>query len=201
MLRPTRVDLVLWVLLGLLVLVVSGPGRGVDAHAYTGLPAMLEYGHLPVARHFDFPVGDGDAAGFHCAQRFGENLHLGEDWNGDDGADLGAAVTTIARGEVTFAAHAGAPWGNVVRVVHHVRRGGRSSFVESIYAHLDTIDVALGDRLDRATRVGTIGDADGRYDPHLHLEVRRVPDLPLGPGYSSRNRAWLDPTAFILDHR
>ncbi|MEO0605698.1 MAG: M23 family metallopeptidase [Myxococcota bacterium] len=197
---PTPLDLALWGGLGLLLAVLLGTSTPVDART-APLAAMLKYRHLPVAQHFDFPVGGPDAAGYHCAQEFGENLHLGEDWNSNTGDDLGEPVTTIARGEVTYAAHAGPPWGNVVRVVHHVRRQGRSSFVESVYAHLDRIDVEAGASLDRGARVGTIGDADGRYGPHLHLEVRRAPDLPLGPGYSSRNRAWLDPTAFILDHR
>ncbi|MEM6928914.1 MAG: M23 family metallopeptidase [Myxococcota bacterium] len=199
--RPTPLDVTLWVVLGLLLALLLGTSNPVDARTATGLAAVLKYGHLPVSQHFDFPVGGPDAAGYHCAQEFGENLHLGEDWNSNAGDDLGEPVTTIARGEVTYAAHAGAPWGNVVRVVHHVRRQGRSSFVESVYAHLDVIEVEVGEALERGARVGTIGDADGRYGPHLHLEVRRAPDLPLGPGYSSRNRAWLDPTAFILDHR
>ena len=73
--------------------------------------------------------------------------------------------------------------------------------MESLYAHLDTIGVAVGRAVERGEPVGTIGDADGHYAPHLHLEVRREPDLPLGPGYSSRNRAWLDPSAFILESR
>ncbi|MEN0067695.1 MAG: M23 family metallopeptidase [Myxococcota bacterium] len=200
-LRLTRIDGVLWGVFALLLLWVAGFRLPAWAESH-GL-AHHRYRELPVAQHFDFPVGGPNAEGFHRAQRFGENLHLGEDWNreGDDEADRGAPVKAIATGRVTYAGHAGPEWGHVVRIVHHLRRHGRSSFVESVYAHLDRVDVKAGQSIERGGPVGTIGDADGRYGPHLHLEIRREPDLPLGPGYSSRNRAWLDPTAFILDHR
>lgn len=198
--RPTRVDVALWAALLALTVAVGSPWRAIEAEAH-GLALSARYGHLPLAERFDFPVGGPDAEGYHCAQDFGENLHLGEDWNIDEGEDLGEPVTAIGPGVVTFAAHAEAPWGNVVRVVHRVRAGGVESFVESLYAHLDTVEVEVGEVVGRGAPIGTIGDADGRYGPHLHLEVRREPDLPLGPGYSSQNRAWLDPSAFIRDSR
>ena len=198
---PTAIDVLLCLALVALTAVVFGP-RALEARAdaFTD-DAKIRYGHLPVAERFDFPVGAPDGQGYHRAQDFGENLHLGEDWNRDEGDDLGDPVAAIAKGVVTDARHAGAPWGNVVRVVHHVRRQGRASFVESLYAHLDRIEVEVGQSVQRGQRVGTIGDADGHYGPHLHLELRREPDLPLGPGYSSRNQAWLEPSAFILDNR
>jgi len=203
----TRLDLVLWGWFAALLALLCVP-RALEARELAAEARIAaRYGDLPVAKRFDFPVGGPDAAGYHRAQRFGENLHLGEDWNRDgrDDLDYGDPVTSIAEGRVTFATHAGAPWGNVVRVVHRVvhrvQRGGRASYVESLYAHLASIEVAVGDRVALGQRLGTIGDADGRWGPHLHLEVRRAPDLPLGPGYSSRSGAWLEPTAFILAHR
>ena len=124
-------------------------------------------------------------------------------WNGEGGgaSDRGDPVYAIAVGQVTFAADAGKGWGQVVRVVHHVRDNGRSAFVESVYAHLDTMTVEVGDAVARGDRVGTIGDADGVYIPHLHFEIRRRPDLPIGPGYSPDHSQYLDPTAFIEAHR
>jgi murein DD-endopeptidase MepM/ murein hydrolase activator NlpD len=164
---------------------------------------IVRYGHLPVAPAFDYPVGPPDAEGYYNAQGFGDNFHLGDDWNGIGGgsSDLGDPVYNVAVGEVTFAGHAGAGWGNVVRVVHHVRHNRTSAFVESVYAHLDTITVEEGQALLRGDRVGTIGDADGAYVPHLHFEIRRMPDLALGPGYSPDTSHHLDPTAFIRAHR
>lgn len=189
----------------LAVLVLLG-GLAAGAHwaSATGAdPAVARYGHLEPSLRFDFPVGPPDAEGYYDAQGFGENFHLGEDWNGEGGGntDLGDPVHAIAHGEVTFAEDAGKGWGNVVRIVHHVRRQGRSDFVESLYAHLDTIEVEVGDLVSRGQIVGAIGDAGGTYVPHLHFEIRRTPDLPIGPGYSPDNSQWLDPSAFIEEHR
>ena len=83
----------------------------------------------------------------------------------------------------------------------HVRRGGRSFFVESVYAHLDTLDVSQGESVERGTLVGTIGDADGTWIAHLHFEMRRSPGLPLGPGYGADSGHHMEPSAFLLAHR
>jgi len=166
-------------------------------------PAAARYGHLPIATVFGSPVGFPDGSGYYDAQDFGKNYHLGEDWNGVRGGatDKGDPVASMAAGLVTYADDAGPGWGHVVRVVHHVRRGGESHFVESLYAHLDRIDVAEGDTVSAGDALGTIGDAHGRYSPHLHLEVRRQPDLPLGPGYSADQTMHLDPSQFITEMR
>jgi murein DD-endopeptidase MepM/ murein hydrolase activator NlpD len=149
----------------------------------------------PIDIACDFPVGP---RGYYDAQHFGENDHLGEDWNGVGGgdSDLGDPVRAIADGEVSFAADVGGGWGNVVRVIH--RASGAT--LESLYAHLDAIEVRVGDRLRRGERLGTIGTAHGRYPAHLHLELRDR-ELPLGHGYGTDRRGYLDPSAFIRAHR
>jgi murein DD-endopeptidase MepM/ murein hydrolase activator NlpD len=151
---------------------------------------------------FDFPVGPPDAVGYYNAQPFGDNDHLGDDWNGIGGgnSDLGDPVASIADGIVTDATDHGGDWGKVVRVAHFY--GDRpGSQVESLYAHLDTIEVALGDHVARGQRLGTIGTAGGAYLAHLHLELRDRPGLPLGPGYGQGLLGYLDPTQFIRQHR
>ncbi|MBX2798219.1 MAG: M23 family metallopeptidase [Myxococcales bacterium] len=162
-----------------------------------------KYGYLETAHRFDFPVGAPDGEGYYDAQPFGENFHLGEDWNGLGGGatDKGDPVYAVGKGVVTYVDEAGKGWGKVVRIVHHVRHNGRSDFVESLYAHLDSFEVAVGDPVTRGQVVGSIGDADGIYVPHLHFEIRRTPDLPIGPGYSPDDSQWLDPSAFIRAHR
>lgn len=157
----------------------------------------------PRAGTFGFPVGDGSATGYYNAQPFGENAHLGDDWNGNGGGDtdLGDPVLAIADGVVTSADDHGGGWGNVVRLVHDVGPGGAPVHVESLYAHLDSMDVSAGAVVRRGHRIGTIGDAGGRYPAHLHLEVRDRVGLPLGRGYGSETRGYLDPTAFILARR
>ena len=130
----------------------------------------------PACNGFDFPVGAPDGIGYYDAQAFGENDHLGNDWNGNGGgdSDLGDPVYAVADGVVIDANDHGEGWGNVVRVVHPC-----AGELESLYAHLDTMNVAVGTLVSRGDRIGTIGNARGRYRAHLHFELRER-SLPLG---------------------
>jgi murein DD-endopeptidase MepM/ murein hydrolase activator NlpD len=158
---------------------------------------------------FDFPVGAPDAEGYRDSQPFGDADHLGEDWNGVGGgdSDLGDPVTAIGDGVVADASDHAGGWGNVVRIIHLCSAGGRDADdpppVESLYAHLDTIDVAPGQIVRRGDRLGTIGTAHGMYLAHLHLELRARPGLPLGGGYAQgeAREGHLDPSAYISTHR
>jgi murein DD-endopeptidase MepM/ murein hydrolase activator NlpD len=159
---------------------------------------------LALADGFDFPVGYGDARGYYDAQPFGgDRAHLGNDWNGVRGgdSDLGDPVLAVAGGRVVDASDYEGGWGNVVRVVHRVREAdGRERVIESLYAHLERIDVRLGQFVERGEPIGTIGTAGGVYRAHLHLEIRTVPGRPLGLGYGPPD-AQVDPTAYIRARR
>jgi murein DD-endopeptidase MepM/ murein hydrolase activator NlpD len=149
----------------------------------------------PACEGFDFPVGAPDATGYYDAQPFGENAHLGSDWNGLGGndSDLGDPVYAASSGIVIETVDYGGGWGNVVRIEHPCG-------VESLYAHLDVIGVDPGMRVRRGQQIGTIGTAHGHYRAHLHFELREH-HLPLGEGYSQFHNGWLDPTAYIRSHR
>ena len=149
---------------------------------------------------FDFPVGKPDANGYYNAQKFKENYHLGEDWNGVNGgnSDLGDPIYTIANGYVSFAEDIKGGWGNVIRIVHYVDEKEK---VESLYAHCDTITVKKGDYVSKGTRIGTIGDNDGGYLAHLHLELRSIVGLAIGGGYSKSTDGYINPTEYIKNNR
>lgn len=152
---------------------------------------------------FDFPVGPPDAKGYYNAQKFTKNNHLGDDWNGRGGGntDLGDPVYAVANGIVVFAEDWGGGWGNVIRVWHNLGTMESPDLVESLYAHLDTIAINMGDTLFRGQEIGTIGDAHGNYYAHLHLEIRDSIDLPIGGGYDEDTLGWRNPTVFINNHR
>ena len=152
------------------------------------------------ATGFDFPVGIPNAKNYYNAQKFGENNHLGDDWNGTGGgnSDLGDPVYSVANGYVTKAYDEGGGWGNVVRVIHKIDNG---EFVESLYAHLDTMLVQANSGIMKGEKLGTIGTANGAYLAHLHLEIREKPELPLGGGYSADSTGYLNPTKFINGNR
>jgi murein DD-endopeptidase MepM/ murein hydrolase activator NlpD len=192
-----------WLALGCLI-AVSGA-------AWAGLSGLDDGEHrcerwrerCPPAGSFAFPVGGGTARGYYDAQPFGQNFHLGEDWNGVGGgdSDLGDPVVAIAAGVVRSTGDHGGGWGSVVRVVHDIGGPGAPRYIESLYAHLASIEVAAGDVVTRGQRIGTIGNAGGRYPAHLHLELRDRVDLPLGRGYGADTSGYLDPTPFIAARR
>jgi murein DD-endopeptidase MepM/ murein hydrolase activator NlpD len=100
------------------------------------------------------PVGDGFGPR-------GDRFHAGIDLIAPAGTDVIAA----APGLVTWAGERTGGWGKLVTVAH-----GRG--VRTMYAHLSTIDVKVGEWISGGTvlgRVGATGDATG---PHLHFEVR-----------------------------
>ncbi|MEM6346452.1 MAG: M23 family metallopeptidase [Bacteroidota bacterium] len=156
---------------------------------------------IPLADGFDFPVGPPNARKYYNAQPFGRNLHLGDDWNGVGGGntDLGDPVYSVAHGLVVEAEDFGGGWGKVLRIVHQLDSAGPK--VESLYAHLDSMLLGVGDFVERGDQIGTIGNADGAYWAHLHLEIRSEVGLPLGGGYSQNTEGYLDPTAYINGHR
>ena len=157
-------------------------------------------------RAFAYPVGERDYVtekndwqdDWYNAQDFGENRHLGEDWNKTTGGDTdcGEPVYSTADGVIVTAHDAGPGWGNVVVVEHRATNGTK---LRSLYGHLQSITKSSGE-VQRREQIGTIGNADGRYKCHLHFELRWN-ECPLwdevGPGYADSRHGWIDPSEFI----
>lgn len=172
---------------------------------FNELKQVFNANPLAITDGFDYPVGAPDGKGYYNAQKFQENYHLGEDWNGTGGGntDLGDPVYAAANGYVVFSAPHTAGWGNVVRIVHCTFPGNEKRkpvYLETLYAHLDTILVASGDIVSRGQQIGTIGSSNGKYYAHLHFELRYNIMMLIGAGYGSR-RGYLDPSRFINSHR
>lgn len=152
------------------------------------------------ANSFDYPVGKPNAKGYYNAQAFGKNAHLGDDWNAVTGgnSDLGHPIFATANGYVNFAKDIKGGWGKVIRVWHQMADG---KIVESLYAHCNEILVKEGAFIKKGQKIATIGNADGLYYAHLHFEIREDIALPVGAGYSSETKGYLDPTKFVKEHR
>ncbi|MBG6132110.1 hypothetical protein IWQ47_004001 [Aquimarina sp. EL_43] len=148
-----------------------------------------------IASDFDYPIGKPNAEGYYNAQKFRENNHLGDDWNGIGGGntDLGDPIYAIANGYVTFAKDIKGGWGNVIRVIHRYK----GKYYESVYAHCDSILVKEGDFVKKGALIATIGNANGIYLAHLHLEIRDDIFMEIGGGYANDRSGYLDPTKFI----
>lgn len=163
-----------------------------------------------VATSFAYPVGKKESITeekdskdlWYNAQDFGENNHLGEDWNANSGGDTdcGEAVYAAANGEITYAKDAGAGWGNVVLITHTLPDGSK---VQTLYGHLDKIIRSKG-IVKKREKIGTIGNANGKYLCHLHFELRDESCLlwdKVFIGYSPIRKGWLDPSKFIDNNR
>ncbi len=80
--------------------------------------------------------------------------------------DLGDQVVSAAPGVVTTAE----PNGHErLRAVRRVEHGNGEN---TLYAHLTTVLVKVGQRLDQGTLLGTVGETGNATGPHLHFEER-----------------------------
>ena len=133
---------------------------------------------------FDYPVGKPNANGYYNAQVFGSNSHLGDDWNGKSGgnSDLGDPIYSIGNGFVSEVKDYGGGWGKVIRIIHAIEKADSLYIVESLYAHCDTIITAENEFIKRGTKIATIGNCDGIYNAHLHLEIRTEIEKKIGSG-------------------
>ena len=82
----------------------------------------------------------------------------------DYGAPVGTPVRTVGSGLVDFAGWRNG-YGNVVEIQHD---GDRST----LYAHLSSIDVRQGERVEQGARIGAVGATGWATGPHLHFEFR-----------------------------
>ncbi|MCX6874157.1 MAG: M23 family metallopeptidase [Verrucomicrobia bacterium] len=165
-------------------------------------PSAWQRAQIPQAARFDPPLGS-DHGGFtYNAQGFWEmndgrgGRHLGDDLNGIGGmnTDQGDPVFATADGLVVYAGEPSPGWGKVVVLAH---RTAESTVLQSMYAHLERIEVVPGALVARGSRLGTVGTAHGNYPAHLHFEMRASDALSIGAGYAMQQLDRLDPSATV----
>ena len=167
------------------------------------IASPLELESIPMASHFDFPLGNENGAMAYNALHFTENKHLGDDLNGIGGenSDLGDPIYAIADGRVLLARDGGLGWGNVVILLHAYLQNGQRKYAQSYYGHVQDMLVHPGETVKRGQQIATVGTANGRYFAHLHFEMREFLTPFTGPGYRQDTRGWINPTKFIETHR
>lgn len=172
---------------------------------------------IPVGACFDYqPYGSLFA--------YTNEIHLGDDLNLKGVNDFGAPVYAIANALVyDFGWTSG--WGNylILQITAKPDKpfilpdGEKTSQIYVLYGHLNEIKVIKDDGtvieqsklVKKSTyvkigwQVGTVGDGNGNYSPHLHFEIRINSYNQLGPGYWPVNdyatylKYWVDPIEFI----
>ena len=111
-----------------------------------------------------------------------EAYHTGADLNyGKPYEDRGMSVYACASGVVTFAARMGI-WGNLIVIKHDPLFMPGGAVMYSRYAHVQNMRVQVGQRLSRGQRICEIGDAFGRFVPHLHFDLSPTSLLETRPG-------------------
>lgn len=134
--------------------------------------------------------------------------HLGEDVL----ADPGTAVHCIGDGEVVWSeVRRGSPdhrnWGGIVIVGHTHAKTGEQFY--SLYGHLTTLKVAVGDTLQAGDEVGVVAGGHTPENgwwahPHLHFAIYDGPWMgQILPGWSrvferrTKMRWWQVPGRFM----
>lgn len=161
---------------------------------------------VPVAARLDPATGTENGAFSYNAQPFWskndqqEDRHAGDDLNGIGGknTDLGDPVFAIGDGLVVFAGQAESKWGNVVIIAH---KDGEGKPLQTMYAHLDKVEVERDALVPRGAKIGTIGTADGQHPAHLHLELRAGDVVDTGSGYAKQQGDLLNPSETIGKRR
>jgi len=95
-------------------------------------------------------------------------------------------------------------WGRVaiIRHAYRYKATGKIKYVDSLYGHLRTFMVKVGDKVKRGQQIGKMGNNRGMYPAHLHFEIRH--NLSIGMQRESVSKSltnWADPTYFIKTHR
>lgn len=90
-----------------------------------------------------------------------KRFHRGIDFR----ASQGTPVFSAGAGEVLEAGPKG-KYGNCIIIVH-------DEIYQTLYAHLESIDVKAGDYLTAGQVIGTVGSTGMSTGPHLHYEVIR----------------------------
>ena len=120
----------------------------------TGLRSSPPHSPLTLTWPLPFPVGDGFGPR-------GDRFHAGIDILSPHGVPVAAARS----GRVVYAGWREGGWGIEVTIAH-------GNGVRTIYAHLSTTAVSLGDRVAAGAMIGRVGSTGDATGPHLHFEVR-----------------------------
>ncbi len=205
-------------------IVTTTPDTGSGGSTDSGSDRPSVVNGVPVADGYDSPIGTatqrkGDRiwpSGWLDASPFGrlyfigtpsEAYHTGADLNwGSPYADKGLPAYSSANGVVVFAGNIRV-WGNVIVIRHDPLYVPTGQVLYSRYGHVQNMLVKAGDRVTRGQQVAEIGDAFGRFVPHLHFDLSptsilatRPSDWP-GTNQSALLRNYIDPLAWIRSHR
>ena len=151
-------------------------------HFYFSRPIPVDQVNWPLA---DYKYGD-----FYPGR---DIVHTGVDID----APTGTEVMAAAPGKVIWAGYGFSlgnedpedPYGKAVAIKHDFGYQGKQ--MTTVYAHLDRVDVMVGQEVKMGDVLGIVGTTGATSGPHLHFEVRLEDTQRY---YSTRNpELWLAP--------
>lgn len=91
----------------------------------------------------------------------------------DFGAKIGSPIIAAAGGTVVVAKGNGAyngGFGNFIVISH-------GNGIQTLYAHLSKVDVAVGDSVDQGDHIGSMGSTGKSTGSHLHFEIHGTDEV------------------------
>ncbi|MDI5791069.1 M23 family metallopeptidase [Bacillus licheniformis] len=68
-----------------------------------------------------------------------------------------------------YNAHYSSSYGNVVFITHNIN----GQTYQTVYAHMSSIKVQTGQRVEQGQVIGTMGNTGQSYGQHLHFEIHK----------------------------
>ena len=123
---------------------------------------------MAIGELFTWPLRPGT---YRFTSGYGMRIHpIDGNWHMHTGVDLAASTGTpvlAARaGRVQYLERNSAQYGNFVIIDH-------GDGFQSLYAHLNTITVSVGNRVGTSQQIGTVGNTGRSTGPHLHFSIMR----------------------------
>lgn len=115
-----------------------------------------------------YPIGGG-----YISSQYGENRGGKPHLALDIAASTGTPVYASNNGTIIQAADLGDGYGNCIRIAH-------SNGVQTIYGHLSSMNVSVGQAVQKGQRIGGVGSTGWSTGSHLHYEVH-VNGVPVNP--------------------
>jgi murein DD-endopeptidase MepM/ murein hydrolase activator NlpD len=163
-----------------------------------------------VADAFDYPVGEQNdknktrspdgkgykptpsnpnpVPGYHFLDDAGiYGIHGGQDFNGVQINDIDKSVYAIANGVVVYANDLRGKWANVVLIKHTLPD---CTPIWSQYIHMSSKKVKIGDPVKKGDTIGTIGNGNGAFGYHLHMEIRIADNIPAATYPGAKENKW-----------
>jgi murein DD-endopeptidase MepM/ murein hydrolase activator NlpD len=144
---------------------------------------------------YRFPLGDSLGRGYYIAQKFQDSkmnngTHLGIDVSGIGkyNSDFGDTIYSINNGYVTQIQ----PDHKEYLAIYYKLN---NTIIKTVYLHCNEVFCDVGDYVIKGQPIATVGNSDGAYAAHLHLEMMSDTSLWYG-GYGLPD-GFIDPETII----